>query len=164
MNLTKDIYLVCGVPGAGKTWVCRQVKDKYTYVPHDEYIDGTLIAALKRAAQHSEKPLLTECPFGERVLKARLEMHGFKVHPMFISEHLTVISNRWGGREVKSNSSPGLAPKNSQREKLLLPLSTISRIKNNSIETRAKEWNAPCGPSTYILEVLLNGDNGRERA
>lgn len=60
----------CGVSGSGKTWVCEQVKDLFTYVPHDENMKNICSAIVKANA---DKPLITECPFGERYLKESLE-------------------------------------------------------------------------------------------
>ena len=140
--MIKDVYIVCGVPGAGKTWACKQAASAYTYVPHDEHADGTvgqvaLVQALKKAAQTGSKPLLTECPFGERVLRDVLINHGFTVHPVFIVEHVDVVRARYTprGRELPKNSATRAG-------------------RAGRIASRAKDWKCPSGTSSEIAELL----------
>lgn len=133
--MTKTIYMVCGVPGSGKTWVCKQLKDQYTYVPHDDHIDGSLTQALRKASHTSDKPLVTECPFGERPLKAKLELMGFDVRPVFIVEDKRVIIERYRGR------TGGRLQKSAE-----------SRI--SGIKARAQNWNSFFGTSSEILAYL----------
>lgn len=35
-KMTSTVYLVCGVAGSGKTWVCKQLEHMIHYVPYDE--------------------------------------------------------------------------------------------------------------------------------
>ncbi len=139
--MIKDLYLICGVPGAGKTWVCKQLVGKYAYVPHDSHLDGTLIAQCKLKANTGDKPLVTECPFGETVMRAKLIAAGFTVHPVFIVEPLRVVKERYESRKSGQKIGQGHA------------------TRAVSIEKRAKEWNAPYGTSQEILEYL-NGRRG----
>lgn len=135
--VTKDIYIVCGVPGAGKTWVCKQVSSLYTYVPRDAHLgddDNDLVRALRKAAATSHKPVLTECPFGERPLKARLELCGYTVHPVFVVEHVSVVRARYAPRGR------------------MLPRGHATRA--GTIERRADEWKAPKGTSAEIARYL----------
>ena len=66
------LYLICGVSGSGKTWVCKQLTNKYNYVPHDLNF-ANIYQAISIAAQKSKNPIITECPFGERI-----QMEGLK--------------------------------------------------------------------------------------
>jgi hypothetical protein len=129
----RTIYLVCGVPGSGKTWVCNQLKSLFTYVPHDDFEKGFHLTALKAAAR--EKPLLTDCPFGESSLRTKLEAANFKVIPYFIVEDLETIKSRYKSRTRRD------LPKNQQ-------------TRAASIIDRAKEWKAKYGTSEQVLKML----------
>lgn len=137
---SQPIYLLCGVPGSGKTWVASQLRSQYRYVPHDDHIDGNLIQELRKAAK-GDKPVLTECPFGERVLRAKLELMGLQVKAVFIVEDARVVSKRYFSDRGR-----------------LLPKSSWTRA--GSIVERAKEWKAPYGTSSEILAYLRNGTDG----
>ena len=130
----KTVYLICGVSGSGKTWVAKQLEHKFTYVPHDEHIESDdLIETLKKTP--SAKPFITECPFGERILKEQLEKADFKVEPYFVLEAPSVIRTRFRRREGKEPQQ-----------------SVMTRAV--TIRKRIDEWNAPYGTSLEILEKL----------
>jgi len=164
----KSLYLVCGVSGSGKSWACRQAADRYHYIPHDrcwampgEPIDSKLIEAaqgaddsrwregaksnhadvLMAAARVAKKPLLTECPFGERPLREALEFHGIKVIPVFVVEPPHVVEGRYFSRERKP-----------------IPKSALSRA--TSILNRAQEWGAFHGTSAEVLKHLKEIPHG----
>ncbi len=132
--MTKEVYLVCGVPGAGKTWVATQLKDKFSYLPHDEHYKD-FINAIAETARKSDKPVITECPFAERITKEQLEKLGLKVHPVFVVEDPEVIKQRFRDREKKEASK-----------------ASVTRAV--SILERAREWRAPFGTSKQILDYL----------
>jgi hypothetical protein len=129
----RTIYLVCGVPGSGKSWVCNQLKNLFTYVPSDDFEKGFHLDALKAASRN--KPLLTDCPFGESALRTRLENANFKVIPYFIVENLETIKSRYKSRTRKD------LPKNHQ-------------TRAATILDRAKEWKAKYGTSEEVLKML----------
>lgn len=132
--MTKKIYLICGVPGSGKTWVSKQLDGKFHYLPHDaNYKNHT--HAVWKASQISDKPIITECPFGERELKARLIAHGLDVKPYFVVESPDTVKLRY-----------------EDREKRPCPQNHITRA--SSIGARAKEWQAPHGTSDEVLQLL----------
>lgn len=159
----KPLYLVCGVSGAGKSWVCRQLTDKFHYIPHDRcwvhpdhktwkgadageadmqdesrYFNGAKsnhLEVLLEAVKSAKKPVITECPFGERPLKEQLEAHGVKVIPYFVVEPVTTVMKRYQGREKKP-----------------LPAAAVTRAQ--SIINRVVEWGAPYGSSDDILNKL----------
>lgn len=59
----QTVYLICGVPGSGKTWVCEHLKDKFNYIPHDEYLKDHA-RVICEAAKVVKRSIITECPFG----------------------------------------------------------------------------------------------------
>ncbi len=132
--MTDTIYLICGVSGSGKSWVCKQLTHKFAYLPHDEHYKdfGQAIAKLARA---SNKPVITECPFGERPIKDDLERRGLKVIPIFVIEAPDIVRKRFIERE-----------KRQPQQAALTRATTILR--------RAKDWNAPHGTSNQILQYL----------
>jgi dephospho-CoA kinase len=132
----QKIYLVCGVPGSGKTWVCNQLKDKFDYINHDNYKKNYALI-LKSAASYSKKPILADCPFAERALRDELVKSGYKVIPVFIIEDPSVSKQRYETRDKKP-----------------YPQSFLTRAK--TIENRAKEWDAFAGTSKQVLEHLKN--------
>lgn len=141
MNLT--VYMVCGVPGSGKTWVCDQLTHKFNYVKHDDFIikgPNSLdkhkdVVASVIAHATKDKPVLLDCPFAERELKQKIESVGFRVKPFFIVEPVAVVQARYW-----------------EREKRDLPQASVTRAV--TIRTRAEEWQAPYGPAALILDYL----------
>lgn len=149
------VYLVCGVSGSGKSWVCRQLADKFNYIPHDRCwshptakpdkgldpkwgppgCKSTHVETLVKEAKTSEKPLLTEVPFGERKIREDLEASGIKVKPIFVIEDPHTVSSRYQKREGK-------------------PLHKAAVTRASSIQERAKEWGAFRGTSTEVLRHL----------
>ena len=132
--MTNKLYLICGVPGAGKTWVCNQLKYKYTYLPHDDY-KKTFVQAVINAACTSARPLISECPFGETEVTEQLGFKGITVYPYFIVESPHIVSNRYFKREGK-------------------PLYKGAITRATTIKDRAIEWDCPFGTAQEILELL----------
>lgn len=132
---TTNVYLLCGVPGSGKSWVARQLVSKFHYVSHDAYYSAHADAVMK-AAETATKPILADCPFGERVLRERLEAAKLRVIPYFIVEAPNVVKSRYEARTRKP-----------------CPQNVITRA--TSIKERALEWKAPTGTSAEILSQLL---------
>lgn len=144
--MAQVVYLVCGVPGSGKSWVCDQLKG-FVYVSHDAFIGpktglskavGTagLVAAVKEATK-GKNPVVVDCPFGESELKAKLEAAGCEVEPLFIVETTAVIKERYRSRNGASRELP-----------------KASATRAESIKERAKEWGAKCGTSKEVLSML----------
>lgn len=128
------VYLVCGVPGSGKTWVCRQVCEKFAYVPHDLHINDHIEFVCTMAKQ-VKIPIITECPFAERVTKEKLEAGGCVVIPIFIVEKPEVVAERYLQREGK-------------------PLYQSGITRASSIGSRADEWGAFKGTAGEVLNYL----------
>lgn len=132
----QPVFIVCGVSGSGKTWVCKQLQDKFHYIPNDEhYTDHSYVVSA--AASVAKKPVLTEVPFGERVLREELEKKGCRVKPVFVIEKPDVVKKRYEKREGK-----------------LLPKNAYTRA--STIVNRAIEWGSPAGTSQEVYEYLKN--------
>ncbi len=134
IEMIQKVYLICGVPGSGKTWVCEQLKYKFDYLPHDEHFENFESAILMKA-QKALKPVITECPFAERKIRERLEAWGVEVIPVFVVESAEVTRARFELRENK-------------------PFSKANMTRTSSIVGRAMEWSATYGTSTQILAYL----------
>ncbi len=128
----KTVYLLCGVSGAGKTWVCKQLLDKFDYVPHDENFKDPMKPYEKN---EFSKDIITECPFAERVMKLQLEKLGFPVVPVFVIEPPHVIRERYKTREGKEPHKAAMT-------------------RASSIKNRALEWDAFHGDSAQVLKHL----------
>ncbi len=133
-EMTRPVYLVCGVPGSGKTWVCKQLTDLFHYIPHDLYY-STHVKVLVKAVREASKPVLTEVPFGERLIREELEAKGVTVIPYFVIIKPETARKQYTARENKP-----------------YPKMFFSRA--STIKNRAIEWNAPHGTSPEILALL----------
>lgn len=131
----QKVILLCGVPGSGKTWVAKQLEDKYNYVPNDEFIDANHFGHIVDACRNSQKPVLADCPFAERALRDRLEAKGIAVTPVFIVERAQVVKKRYEAREKKP-----------------FPKQFLTRAIN--IEDRVHEWHCFGGTSDEVLKHL----------
>jgi hypothetical protein len=90
--------LLAGVQGSGKSWVCEQLRHRYTYVPHDDYLSRPAhIAAIERIAKTSSLPVLADTPFATQAYRDRLP--GLEL--VAIYERPEVLDRRWaaGGRQ-----------------------------------------------------------------
>lgn len=135
-----EIFMVVGVPGSGKTWVCAHLVDKFNYIHHDLYISkqlpkGAYVRAIMEAAKTSEKPLLIEAPFSISEIKDPLEYAGFKVTPLVIVEDVSVLKSRYEGRDKKP-----------------IPQGHITRMKTYA--DRAREFGWFSGASEEVLSKL----------
>lgn len=145
MNLLpQNIWLVCGVPGSGKTWVCEQLQDRFHYVAHDQYIApkalkespiGRHKAALIKAALKEVKPIIGEVPFMMSIMINELRAAGMTVHPVFVLENEGTVRTRYEKREKKP-----------------IPKQHITRIK--TVGLRAKEYGFFSGTSEEVLRYL----------
>lgn len=132
--MTASVFLVCGVQGSGKTWVLTQLADHFTVVANDDYIGKDYVAAIV-AATTKGQPVLADCPFGERSLRAALEAAGVTVRPYFIVEPTEVVAARYLARTGQ-------------------PLPHQAQLRTRSIKDRAIEWAAPHGTAEDVLELL----------
>ena len=145
--------------GSGKSWVCRQLGQRFRYVQHDRCWSypttpppegstdpqwgprgsvSTHLAELKQAA-HGERPVITEVPFGERQLREQLEAAGVARFRCSWSRISATITARYLRRE-------GCPPSDG----------VLTRAKN--LEARAREWRAFAGSSSEVLAHLKRHD------
>jgi hypothetical protein len=129
----KNVIIICGVTASGKTWICEQLTNKFQYVPHDDHIKGNIVKAIER--MDNEKPIITECPFGETKLTEALKNRGFITHPYFIIEPLNTLDIRYFNRTGK-------------------PLPKNQATRSKYLIDRALEWDCPHGSSEEILTML----------
>lgn len=135
--MTNMVYLICGVPGSGKTWVCERLLGQFTYVAHDDHMKD-FVNAIWQVAQESDFPIVSECPFAERLIKGQLEAKGLTIIPLFIVEDSAVIERRYNQRSGK-----------------VFPKSHATR--SVSILSRAIEWGAFHGTSEEVLDRIKKG-------
>lgn len=139
--MMQPIYLICGVPGSGKSWVCEQLKSDFEYLCHDDYSKENFPVLLAQATISSNKPVLADCPFAERELRERLFEKGCHVISVFIIETPEICQARYEEREE------------AKRRKLHpYPKQFLSRAA--SIASRAVEWKAFRGTSQEVLDHL----------
>lgn len=135
----QPIYLVVGVPGSGKSWVCEQLQEKFEYLHHDGYIylkkPGAYLKAILDIAPKAIRPLLCEAPFSISETKDPLEKAGYKVIPIFIIEPEHVLKARYFTREKKP-----------------IPKGHITRMQ--TYKERAKLWKSFMGTSKEVFEHL----------
>lgn len=132
--MNKKVYLVCGVSGCGKTWVCKQLVNTFNYVPHDLYYSN-IYRVISNQARLSPKPILTEVPFAERVQRDTLTKMGFEVIPVFCIDDPDVIAARYLAREGK-------------------PIQKAAYTRAGTIVNRAQEWKAFHGKPHEVLAYL----------
>lgn len=135
----QTVYLVIGVPGSGKTWLCRQLGHKFDHVPHDDYIGpkqhGVYAKAITEKAKTAQRPILAEAPFSISEIKLPLEAANVKVVPVFVIETPEVLNERYRRREHR-----------------LLPMGHLTR--QVTYINRCTELKAFRGTSSEVLAYL----------
>jgi hypothetical protein len=100
----QTIYLVVGVPCAGKTWVAENLAEAFHLVPHDDYTDDGgrgYVPALVSAARAADRPVLAETPFSVSQIMGPVAEYGLTVVPVFILEEAEELRRRYREREGK---------------------------------------------------------------
>jgi transposase-like protein len=96
LDLSKElptVYLVCGVPGAGKSWICEQLKDKINYISYDDTKnDEERLTLLRNTAISLYDPTFKISTFIKRY------SHEFNLIPLFIIEKEETLKERLIGR------------------------------------------------------------------
>lgn len=132
----KQVYLIVGTPGSGKTWVCKQLEDQFDYLAHDDFPDDkSYVAAVKRLEDIADKPILIETPFSVSNVMGPLVDHGMVVTPVFIIESAEITTKRYEERESKS-----------------IPKGHLTRIE--TYKKRALELDAFSGTSQEVLDYI----------
>lgn len=131
----RPIYLLCGVPGSGKTWVAKQVAKDFLYLPHDDHEISSYARALITASRKNDKPVLGEAPFRISVLIDELKRHGANVKTYFVIESADVVKSRYETREKKP-----------------IPKQHLTRIK--TVKERARQYQGKVGTSEEVLRMI----------
>lgn len=128
------IYLLCGVPGSGKTWVIDQLKG-WSHIDHDSCNHASIVHNVKALSELTSRNIIIDCPFNERALRKRLQDHGLDVTPIFIVESPDTIYKRYMKREGREPSQ-----------------AIMTRA--TSIMNKVVEWQAFYGTSQEVLDYL----------
>lgn len=147
VSTKQPVYLVVGIPGSGKSWVCEQLAEEFSYARHDDFIKAhdTYLEAIVHTASTSKKPVLAEAPFSITQTKDPLEAQGFEVIPVFILEEPGVVAQRYEN-DPKRDGSP-------------LPAGHVSRLRTYA--QRAQEWGSFSGTADEVLEFLKSVGGNR---
>lgn len=89
------VYMVCGVSGAGKSWVCDQLTDKFYYVSYDNNRKNKHIDLLLNNT--TDKPALYD-PMIKISTFIKRNSFQFDIRPVFIIEKEEVVRERLEGR------------------------------------------------------------------
>lgn len=139
----REVVIIVGVPGSGKTWVTDQLGDLYDQCLNDAHIGGNYLKALMdESAKTSTKPVLGECPFSMSQIIDPLKAAGRKVTPVFLIENDRVLTQRYFQREQKK--PPG--------ERKMIPPGHLTR--QGTYAQRAKASGGFMGTSEQVLEHL----------
>jgi len=133
------IYLIIGVPGTGKSWVCNKLQAlanlNATIVQHDHYMKKQYIPALVKAAS-LDTNVIGELPFGISEQMAELKAKGCDVCPIFIIEDEKTLRQRYQLREGREIVQGHLT-------------------RQNTYKQRAVEYKAFSGTSQQVFDYLL---------
>lgn len=126
----KDVYLLVGVPGSGKSWIGGQLEEKFDYLPHDDFIgpdhNKAYVSAVKRLSTFASKPILIETPFSMSQLIQPLVAFGFNVIPVFIFEDEHVLSDRYEKREGRPYNKGNISRQNTYKSRVTSEFSGTS--------------------------------------
>jgi hypothetical protein len=132
------VFLVCGVPGSGKSWVLKHFVNTMHYdhhfnTPRKEY-------AAKLAAKAKENPsfsLIADCPLGISEIVEHIRALGVEVEPVFVVATPEVIAKQYFQREGRP-----------------IPKQHIGRLA--TIRQRIAEYKAFSGDSNEVLRYLVD--------
>lgn len=138
----REVVLLVGVPGVGKSWVTNQLGDTFDQCLNDEHIGKDYPGALIReSGRPGDKPVLGEVPFSMSTVMDPLKNARRRVTTVFIVEDDRVLTDRYFKRAVKNNS-----------ERRAIPPGHLSRQKTYA--QRAKESGSFVGTSEQVLAHL----------
>ncbi len=129
LGLFKKVYMICGVSGSGKSWVCNQLSELIEYVSFDGnsnkyHVD--LIRSIKGNVLYD--PTINISTF------IRRNSHEFDIRPIFIIENEDVIRKRIEKRNGKWKNS------------------MLNRM--NAINSRSNKYGEFSGTSSEVLQYL----------
>jgi len=134
------IYLIVGVPGSGKSWICERLGNDFKYVHHDGFIGHIkhpekYVQAILEATKSANKPIIAEAPFSISKIMGPLVKAGKDVEPVFIIVDKKILSKRYQIREGHD-----------------IPQGHLTRM--DTYAQRAKERGAFSGTSDEVLKYL----------
>lgn len=136
-----QIYMLVGVPAAGKTWIMKQLKEKFHTIDHDSSIgkwENHYVETIVKEAPKATKPVLIETPFSMSKILEPLKEKGFQVTPVFISEKPELLMKRYSDR-----GQTGVYPKGHVTRQMTFLM-------------RAMEGKHFLGTSQEVLEYLTD--------
>lgn len=122
------VYLVCGVSGSGKSWVCNQLKDKINYVSFDDVPKNEHESCLHKNSVSLYDPTFKISTFIKK------NAHLFDIRPVFIIETEKTIEARLIARGGIFSDK------------------TVNRMR--SIDKRTKKYGVFSGTSLQVLNYL----------
>jgi broad-specificity NMP kinase len=146
----RRIYLVVGIPGSGKSWVCENLQCDpdcgWYYIAHDMYQNTEdYLRVTEAVVKVSEQRVVIETPFSISKIKDPLEAKGYQVVPVFIIEASETVTKRYIERfEKKSREDKAKALKAMQG----------NLTRQETYKKRAQELKAFSGTSSEVLEYL----------
>lgn len=144
--MKKKIFILVGASGSGKSWVANQIRNQYSYVPHDTHgLKGNkdYVMAISAVATASDKPVVCDTPYSLSQIQGPLVEKGYDVRPVFIIEKPSTTKQRYEERYQATKKGQSLMPKGH--------ITIIETYKK-----RAEELNAPSGTSSEILDYMRN--------
>jgi hypothetical protein len=133
------VYLVVGVPGSGKSWVCSQLKESFYHVPHDSHIGSDYPGLIKElSGLVQSKPILAETPFSVSQFTDILS----NVETVYVLDRYEVVLERYKAREGKA-PAPG------------------DRTRQETYRKRARESGSFSGTSQEVLDYLKGKASGK---
>ena len=105
ISAMQKVYLLCGPPGCGKTWVSEQIEKHFSFVVHDEHPIDVYPVALLNAARVSDKPVLGNAPFRASVIIKFLKSRNIEVKAIYIVEPYDTVARRFIEREGREKFS-----------------------------------------------------------
>jgi len=131
-DVKPTVYMVCGVSGVGKSWVCRQLTNMFNYVSYDEVPKKEHLRCIieNNTGKHSlYDPSINISTFIKR------NSHQFDIRPIFIIEDEATIRSRLSQRGGTFTES------------------AINRMR--AIDARTKKYGIFSGNSLQVLEYLI---------
>lgn len=133
--LMSEVTIIVGSPGSGKSWITKQLKNKFEVVEHDLYLDKSKYISALAAAAKDGKKVLGESPFGISEIMERLAHERIACNPVFVIEDESTLKSRYWTREGKE-----------------IPKGHLTRQK--TYKQRAKDLGSFYGTSSEVLAHL----------
>jgi hypothetical protein len=101
--MPRDVHLIVGVPGSGKSWVADKLQKRFEHVPHDEHPARDYAKVLaERARAEGTREILAEAPFRAAHLQEMLAAHHVKVHTYYLDVPSATAREQYESRTGKT--------------------------------------------------------------